>query len=47
MRRHVAGFEMHLRRAVVVAGDEAQQNLGEKPPFLHPKSTHDTEIDRH
>src|SRR5258707_9529483 len=47
MRWHIAGFEMHLRGALVVAGDEAKQNLGEKAPLLHTETSHDAEIDRH
>ena len=34
MRRHVAGLEMDLRDAPVIAGDEAVKDLGEKPPLL-------------
>ena len=34
MRRHIAGFEMHLGDAVIVAGDEAVQNLGKKQALL-------------
>ena len=47
MRRHVAGLEMHLRDAQVIAADEAEQNLGEEPPLLHAEAAHDAEIDRH
>ena len=34
MRRHVAGLEMHLGGAVIVAGDEAVEDLGEEAPLL-------------
>ena len=44
--RHVAGVEMHLRGAVVVARDEAEQNFGEEAPLLRPEPAHDAEIDR-
>ena len=47
MPRHIAGLEMHLRRAVIVAGDEAEQDLGEEPPFLRAEPSHDAEVDRH
>ena len=45
VRGHVTGLEMHLRGAVVVASDEAEQNLGKKTPLLTPEPTHDAEID--
>ena len=34
MRRHVAGLEMHLRDAAVVAGEETEQDLGEEAALL-------------
>src|SRR5262249_34106123 len=46
MPRHVAGLEMHLGGAVIVAGNEAEQNLGEEAPFLLPQPAHDAEVDR-
>src|SRR5436305_11342848 len=46
MRRHIAGLEMHLGDAAVIAGDEAQQNLGEKTPLLHSEPAHNAEVDR-
>ena len=45
MRRHVAGLEMHLRHAQVIAADEAQKNFGEEAPLLHAEPAHDAEID--
>ena len=45
--RHVAGLEMHLGGAVIVAGDEAVEDLREKAPFLRAEPAHDAEIDRH
>jgi hypothetical protein len=38
---------MHLGGAVIIAGDETEQNLGEEAPLLRPKPPHDAEIDRH
>jgi len=35
MARHVAGLEMHLGDAAIVARDEAQQNLRKETPLLH------------
>ena len=46
MPRHVAGVEMHLRGAMIVAGDEAEQDFGEEAPFLRPEPAHDAEVDR-
>ena len=45
MRRHVAGLEMHLGDAAVIAPDEAEQDLGEEAPLLHAEPAHDAEID--
>ena len=36
---------MHLRRAVIIARDEAEQNLGEEAPLLRPEPPHDAEVD--
>ena len=44
--RHVAGLEVHLGRAVIIAGDEAEQNLGEEAAFLLAQPAHDAEVDR-
>ena len=38
---------MHLRGAVIIAGDEAVEDLGQKAPFLRTEPAHDAEIDRH
>ena len=38
---------MHLGGAVIVAGDEAVQDLGEEAPLLRAEPAHDAEIDRH
>src|SRR5476651_665570 len=45
-RRHIAGLEMHLRRAQIVARNETVKNLRQKPPLLRLQSPHDSEIDR-
>jgi hypothetical protein len=44
LRRHIAGFEMHFRGAVIIAGDEAVQNLGKKQAFLGAEPAHDAEV---
>jgi hypothetical protein len=46
VRRHIAGLEMHLGDAAIVAGDEAEQDLGEEAPLLRAEPAHDAEIDR-
>ena len=46
LRRHVAGLEMHLRGAAIVARDEAVEDLGEEAPLLRADAPHDAEIDR-
>ena len=46
MPRHIAGLEMHLGGAPVVAGDEAVEDLGEEAPLLRPEPAHDAEVDR-
>ena len=46
VRRHVAGLEMHFGGAVLVARDEAEQNLGEELALLRPEPAHDPAIDR-
>ena len=45
MRRHVAGPEVHLRRALVVARDEAEEDLGEEALLLRAEAPHDAEVD--
>ncbi len=45
LRRHVAGLEMHLGGAVIIAGDEAVEDFRQEPPLLRPKPAHDAEID--
>ncbi len=45
MRRHVAGLEMDGGGAVVVARDEAVQDLGEEAPLLGAEPAHDAEVD--
>ncbi len=45
VRGHIAGFEMHFRRAVVVAGDEAEQDLGQEASLLGAEPPHDAEVD--
>ena len=42
--RHVPSFKMHFRRPIVVAGDEAEQNLRQETAFLRGKPTHDAEV---
>ena len=44
--RHIAGLEMDLRDALIVAPDEAVKDLGEEPPLLAAEPAHDAEIDR-
>ena len=44
--RHIAGLEMHLGSAVIVAGDEAVEDFGKKAPLLRPEPPHDAEVDR-
>ena len=46
MRRHVAGLEMHFGGAVIVARDEAVEDLGEEAPLLRRQPAHDAEVDR-
>jgi hypothetical protein len=46
LRRHVAGFEMDLGSPVIIAGNEAVQNLGKEQPFLGAEPAHDAEIHR-
>ena len=46
MRRDIAGLEMHLGDAGVVAGDEAEKDLGEEAPFLVAEPAHDAAVDR-
>src|SRR5215468_1118075 len=46
MRRHIASLEMHFRGAEVVAGDEAEQDLGEESSFVWAEPSHDAEVDR-
>ena len=46
VRRHVAGLEMHLGGALVVAGDEAVEDFGEEAALLRPEPAHDAEVDR-
>jgi hypothetical protein len=46
MRRHVAGLEMHLGGAVIVARDEAVEDFGEKRRSFGVSRPHDAEIDR-
>ena len=45
MRRHVSGLEMDRGGAVVIARDEAVQDLGEEAAFGKPEPTHDAKID--
>src|ERR1700685_1351668 len=45
MRRHIAGFEMHFGDALIVAVDEAVQNLGKKQTFLDTQPAHDAAVD--
>src|SRR5829696_9768080 len=46
MPRHIAGLEMHFRRAVIIPRDEAVENLRQEAPFLRPEPAHDAEVDR-
>ncbi len=46
MNRHIAGLEMHFGDAAIVAGDEAEQDLGEEAPLLQAEPPHDAAIDR-
>ena len=43
--RHIAGLEMHLGHALVVADQEAEQHLRQIAPGLGVEPTHDPEID--
>ncbi len=43
---YVARLEMDFRHALVVAPDEAVQDLGEEPALLAAEAAHDAEIDR-
>jgi hypothetical protein len=45
MPRYVAGFEMQFGGPLIVAGDEAEQDLGEEAPFLRAESAHNAEVD--
>ena len=45
MRRHVARLEMYLRRAAVIARDEAVEDFREEPPLLVAEPAHDAEVD--
>ena len=45
LARHVARLEMHLGDALVVAVEEAVEDLGEEAPLLHAEPPHDAEID--
>ena len=45
MRRHVAGFEMNGGGAIIIAGDEAVQDLGEEAALGKSETAHDAEID--
>ena len=45
MARHIAGLEMHFGDAAIVAGDEAQENFGQKAPLLLAEPAHNAEID--
>ena len=47
MRGHIARLEVHLCGAAIIAGDEAEQDLGEKPALLGAEPTHDAEVDGH
>ena len=43
--RHIAGLEMHLGDAAVVAGDEAVEDFGEEAAFLLAEPSRDAEVD--
>jgi hypothetical protein len=45
VRRHVPCPEVHLRRAPVVARDEAEEDLGEEALLLGTEAPHDAEVD--
>src|SRR5215475_13908617 len=47
MRRHIASLEMHFRGPEIVAGDEAEQYLGEESSFSRAQSSHDAKVDRY
>ncbi len=42
---HIAGPEVHLRGAFIVARDEAEEDLGEEALLLHAEPAHDAEVD--
>src|SRR5208282_5660209 len=44
--RNVARLEVHLGDALVVAPNEAEQDLGEESSLLSPEPAHNAEIDR-
>ena len=44
--RDVSRLEMDFRDALIVAPDEAEQDLGKEPSLLAAEPTHDAEIDR-
>ena len=46
MRRHILRLEMDLGDAVVIAGDQAVEDLGQPQPRLAVDPAHDPEIDR-
>ena len=46
MRRHVAGIEVDLSGEIIVAGDQAMEDLGEEAALLHAEASHDSEVDR-
>ncbi len=46
VRRHIAGLEMDLGGAQIIARDEAVQDLGQEATLFRAQPAHDAEIDR-
>ncbi len=42
--RHIAGLEMNLRHAAVIALDESIEDFREKAPLFETEAAHDAEV---
>ncbi|MNL56598.1 hypothetical protein D3C87_1801020 [compost metagenome] len=45
MRRHVASLEMHVGNALVIAGDEAEQDFGKEAALFLAEAANDAHVD--
>ena len=45
--RHITGFEMDIGDSLVVAAEEAPQDLRQVPPLAAAKAADDAEVDGH